>query len=101
MTTRGHRSHSTEGLAEMDELQELCAFRAEVPARDAAAYARAAAVLDARMRRSSALPRRWRPRLTIPAVAVATFAIVLVPSSLAFFSWTLRRARIEGTLSFY
>jgi ABC-2 type transport system permease protein len=32
---------------------------------------------------------------------LATFAIVLVPSSLAFFSWTLRRARIEGTLSFY
>jgi hypothetical protein len=61
----------------MDELQELCAFRAEVPVRDAAAYARAAAVLDARSRRSSALPRRWRPRLTIPAVAVATLAIVL------------------------
>jgi hypothetical protein len=60
----------------MDELQELCAFRAEVPARDAAAYARAAAVLDARMRRSGALPRRRRPRLTIPAVAVATLAIV-------------------------
>jgi ABC-2 type transport system permease protein len=32
---------------------------------------------------------------------LAVFAIVLVPSSLLFFSWTLRRARMEGTLSFY
>jgi hypothetical protein len=32
---------------------------------------------------------------------LAAFAIVLVPASLLFFSWTLRRARIEGTLSFY
>jgi ABC-2 type transport system permease protein len=32
---------------------------------------------------------------------LALFAAVLIPSSLLFFSWTLRRARIEGTLSFY
>ena len=29
------------------------------------------------------------------------FALILVPLSLGVFSWTLRRARIEGTLSFY
>jgi ABC-2 type transport system permease protein len=29
------------------------------------------------------------------------FALVLMPASLWFFSWTLRRARQEGTLSFY
>ncbi len=29
------------------------------------------------------------------------FATILVPFSLLFFSWTLRRARMEGTLSFY
>jgi ABC-2 type transport system permease protein len=34
-------------------------------------------------------------------VILALFGIVLVPSSLLFFSWTLRRARMEGTLSFY
>jgi ABC-type uncharacterized transport system permease subunit len=35
-------------------------------------------------------------------LAVLTiFALVLVPFSLLFFSWTLRRARQEGTLSFY
>jgi ABC-2 type transport system permease protein len=32
---------------------------------------------------------------------LAIFALILVPSSLLFFSWTLRRARLEGTLSFY
>lgn len=32
---------------------------------------------------------------------LTVFAAVLVPSSLLFFSWTLRRARMEGTLSFY
>ena len=32
---------------------------------------------------------------------LSAFALVLVPSSLLFFTWTLRRARIEGTLSFY
>jgi hypothetical protein len=61
----------------MDELQELCALRAEVPVRDPAAHAQAAAALDARLRRSTLAPRRWRPRLTIPAVVVATLAIVL------------------------
>jgi ABC-2 type transport system permease protein len=34
-------------------------------------------------------------------LVLTLFAIVLVPSSLLFFSWTLRRARMEGTLSFY
>lgn len=34
------------------------------------------------------------------AILVA-FAVVLLPASLAFFSWTLRRARQQGTLSFY
>ncbi|PYX36691.1 MAG: hypothetical protein DMG81_15620 [Acidobacteria bacterium] len=29
------------------------------------------------------------------------FTLILVPFSLLFFSWTLRRARMEGTLSFY
>ena len=32
---------------------------------------------------------------------LAVFALVLVPFSLMVFSWTLRRARLEGTLSFY
>ena len=32
---------------------------------------------------------------------LAIFALVLVPLSLLVFSWTLRRARLEGTLSFY
>ena len=32
---------------------------------------------------------------------LTAFAIVLLPASLLFFSWTLRRARIDGTLSFY
>jgi len=34
-------------------------------------------------------------------VILAIFAAILVPFSLVFFSWTLRRARLEGTLSFY
>jgi nitrogen fixation-related uncharacterized protein len=29
------------------------------------------------------------------------FAALLVPVSLLAFSWTLRRARMQGTLSFY
>jgi hypothetical protein len=29
------------------------------------------------------------------------FVVVLLPLSLAIFSWALRRARLEGTLSFY
>jgi len=32
---------------------------------------------------------------------LALFALVLVPCSLLVFSWTLRRARLGGTLSFY
>ncbi len=32
---------------------------------------------------------------------LALFSIVLLPSSLAIFSYTLRRARLQGTLSFY
>jgi ABC-2 type transport system permease protein len=34
-------------------------------------------------------------------VILALFALVLVPLSLLVFSWTLRRARLAGTLSFY
>ena len=34
-------------------------------------------------------------------VILGIFAAILVPFSLLFFSWTLRRARMEGTLSFY
>jgi ABC-2 type transport system permease protein len=34
-------------------------------------------------------------------VILAGFALVLVPLSLLVFSWTLRRARLAGTLSFY
>lgn len=34
-------------------------------------------------------------------VILAIFALVLVPSSMLGFSWTLRRARLAGTLSFY
>jgi ABC-2 type transport system permease protein len=34
-------------------------------------------------------------------VILAIFALVLVPLSLLVFSWTLRRARLAGTLSFY
>jgi ABC-2 type transport system permease protein len=32
---------------------------------------------------------------------LAGFAALLLPTSLLFFSWTLRRARMQGTLSFY
>jgi ABC-2 type transport system permease protein len=32
---------------------------------------------------------------------LAGFALILVPCSLLVFSWTLRRARLAGTLSFY
>jgi len=41
------------------------------------------------------------PRLLGEVSILLTFAIVLVPSSIAFFSWTVRRARLLGTLSFY
>ena len=34
-------------------------------------------------------------------LVLLVFALVLAPSSLWVFSWTLRRARLEGTLSFY
>jgi ABC-2 type transport system permease protein len=34
-------------------------------------------------------------------MVLVLFAAVLVPASLLVFSWTLRRARIQGTLSFY
>lgn len=34
-------------------------------------------------------------------VLLLAFALVLLPASIAFFSWTLRRARRIGTLSFY
>ena len=40
-------------------------------------------------------------RVSHELIILGVFAIVLVPASLLFFSWTLRRARIEGTLSFY
>jgi ABC-2 type transport system permease protein len=40
-------------------------------------------------------------RVSHELIILTVFAIVLVPASLLFFSWTLRRARIEGTLSFY
>jgi hypothetical protein len=32
---------------------------------------------------------------------LALFSLVLLPFSLMVFSYTLRRARLEGTLSFY
>jgi hypothetical protein len=34
-------------------------------------------------------------------MVLAGFAGLLVPLSLLAFSWTLRRARLQGTLSFY
>jgi hypothetical protein len=74
---RERRSRSTEEVAEMDDLQELRALRAEVPRREARAHARAAAALDARLRVPSSAPRRWRPRILIPAIAAATTIAVL------------------------
>jgi hypothetical protein len=32
---------------------------------------------------------------------LTAFCLVLLPASLLFFSYTLRRARMRGTLSFY
>lgn len=34
-------------------------------------------------------------------VILLAFAVILVPASVCFFSWTVRRARQHGTLSFY
>ena len=41
------------------------------------------------------------PELIREIVLLAAFSLVLVPSSLWFFSWTVRRARQFGTLSLY
>jgi ABC-2 type transport system permease protein len=41
-------------------------------------------------------------RMLAPELAIlALFGLVLLPASLVFFSFTLRRARMQGTLSFY
>jgi ABC-2 type transport system permease protein len=40
-------------------------------------------------------------QITGKLMILVAFAVVLLPTSLAFFSWTLRRARQQGTLSFY
>ena len=42
-----------------------------------------------------------RPAFMREFEVLLTFAIVLLPASITFFSWTLRRARQLGTLSFY
>jgi hypothetical protein len=34
-------------------------------------------------------------------VILAVFAIILVPTGIMFFSWMVRQARQNGTLSFY
>jgi ABC-2 type transport system permease protein len=41
------------------------------------------------------------PALIKEIELLVTFSVVLVPASIGFFSWTLRRARQFGTLSFY
>lgn len=41
------------------------------------------------------------PALTREVEILALFAFILMPSSVAFFSWTVRRARQFGTLAFY
>ena len=41
------------------------------------------------------------PALIREIEVLVAFSVVLVPSSIGFFSWTLRRARQFGTLSFY
>lgn len=41
------------------------------------------------------------PALLPAASALTGFCLLLLPSSLLIFSWTLRRARLQGTLSFY
>lgn len=40
-------------------------------------------------------------QLASPIGLLALFSLLLLPASLAIFSYTLRRARLEGTLSFY
>ena len=40
-------------------------------------------------------------QITAKLAILTAFVVVLLPASLAFFSWTLRRARVQGTLSFY
>jgi ABC-2 type transport system permease protein len=40
-------------------------------------------------------------RVRYELMVLVGFAALLVPVSLLAFSWTLRRARIQGTLSFY
>jgi len=40
-------------------------------------------------------------QITTKLAILTAFVAVLLPASLAFFSWTLRRARVQGTLSFY
>jgi ABC-2 type transport system permease protein len=41
------------------------------------------------------------PALIREIEVLVSFSMVLVPASISFFSWTLRRARQFGTLSFY
>jgi ABC-2 type transport system permease protein len=40
-------------------------------------------------------------QVTGKLAVLLAFVVALLPASLAFFSWTLRRARQQGTLSFY
>jgi ABC-2 type transport system permease protein len=40
-------------------------------------------------------------QITSKLAILTAFVVILLPASLAFFSWTLRRARVQGTLSFY
>jgi ABC-2 type transport system permease protein len=50
----------------------------------------------------SALLQGARLPSLLPEISVlALFSLVLLPSSLWLFSWTLRRARLQGTLSYY
>ena len=50
----------------------------------------------------SALLQGAHLRSLLPEISVlALFSLVLLPSSLWLFSWTLRRARLQGTLSYY
>jgi len=40
-------------------------------------------------------------RLLPDILVLSGFSLILLPLSVVVFSWTLRRARILGTLSFY
>jgi len=48
-----------------------------------------------------AVLQRFGSALAHEIIALLLFALILLPGSMVFFSWTVRRARQLGTLSFY